>query len=567
MAGVDLAHGAENAGRGLAGDHRPRPERHALGVVARCDVRLAGGIGGRAGLVLARLVERGDVERRPARGLIACELVELVAVVDRVVDHPVHVVERRIAHRLKLKRRDRERVLDAVLDAHRHERVEAQLDEREFARQVRGVVAHRVRDDRGEALGGGLARIRVPLRRHVDDTVVGEDVRAVIARGFGAGEACGTGDPRSGGTCARRHLAALARALTDGTRDRGLGEQLEPGRTVRVHLEARAARMRGQGRGDDAGRRQHAGPVDRGDVRPGRDDGRGQPDERVHARNDVRLHLPGVAPVGKRDVCTRHRSLARSAADGDLRPQALALEAGPRDRGVPALGGNRGGGSTGSRAEDHVDNGAHVDGVPVDVVRGERGEERVDLGFLALEGVHQRGLGEAGIEHGRQDAHPGHRVRVELGERRVSRLDGGAHGLGEPHRVPHALDPVIGRVDGLVAGRVEGLLVDRGEQADLERARVEARELCGEIAEEHVGVRGVAGAANLQLTGELALFLDPRDEFGDGLGASADRGVGRRRVDGGLDRGELGVLVDDLRNVLRRVFDERHRAGVLVGHG
>src|SRR5699024_8156819 len=86
----------------------------------------------------------------------------------------------------------------------------------------------------------------------------------------------------------------------------------------------------------------------------------------------------------------------------------------------------------------------------------------------------------------------------------------------------------------------------------------------GELAQQHVHVRGVSGAADLQLARELALLLDPGHEVGDGPGTATDGGVRGRGVDGRLDRGEPRVLGDDLRNLVRRVLDQGHGPGVLV---
>ena len=66
---------------------------------------------------------------------------------DQILDEGDDVGDGRVAQRLHLQRRDGEVVLDAVLDAHAHERIQAQVDERQFAGQIFNVVAHGLRDD------------------------------------------------------------------------------------------------------------------------------------------------------------------------------------------------------------------------------------------------------------------------------------------------------------------------------------------------------------------------------------------------------------------------------------
>ncbi len=88
------------------------------------------------------------------------QLLDLVAVLDRVLDQLLDVVEVGVTHGRQLDRRQVEVVLDAVLDPHRHQRVQTQLDQRHLPRQVLGLVAHGRRDDRAQPLGDGLAGLR-----------------------------------------------------------------------------------------------------------------------------------------------------------------------------------------------------------------------------------------------------------------------------------------------------------------------------------------------------------------------------------------------------------------------
>ena len=93
----------------------------------------------------------------------SCSCCDLVAVLDRVLDQLLDGVQVRVPDRLQLDRRQVEVVLDAVLDPHRHQRVEAELDQRHLPGQVLGLVAHRAGHDRRQSLPDRLTRIRRPL--------------------------------------------------------------------------------------------------------------------------------------------------------------------------------------------------------------------------------------------------------------------------------------------------------------------------------------------------------------------------------------------------------------------
>ncbi len=87
------------------------------------------------------------------------DLVDLVAVLDRVLDQLLHGVQVRVTYRGQLDRRQVEVVLDPVLDAHRHQRVQPELDQRHLPRQVLGLVTHCAADDRAESLTDGLTGV------------------------------------------------------------------------------------------------------------------------------------------------------------------------------------------------------------------------------------------------------------------------------------------------------------------------------------------------------------------------------------------------------------------------
>ncbi len=113
--------------------------------------------GGRAGqqrrLLLGDLV--GGL-----RLLVLVQLLHLVAVLDRILDELLDVVQVGVADRLQLNRRQVEVILDAVLDPHGHHRVQAELDQRHLPGQVLGFIPHRHRHDTGQPIMNGLTGIR-----------------------------------------------------------------------------------------------------------------------------------------------------------------------------------------------------------------------------------------------------------------------------------------------------------------------------------------------------------------------------------------------------------------------
>ena len=202
---VQLGQRVENAARGLAGDDRPGGERHPLRRIARRHIgierlgdrflverlcrpgqiglgaigRRTGRVGwrrrnwqvpGRRGRRRGRLIgfgaavqqlglRPGDLVGRLSL-LVLVQLLDLVAVLDRVLDQLLDGVEVGVAHGRQLDGRQVEVVFDAVLDPHRHQRVQTQLDQRHLPRQVLGLVTHRRTHDRAQPLGDGLAGIR-----------------------------------------------------------------------------------------------------------------------------------------------------------------------------------------------------------------------------------------------------------------------------------------------------------------------------------------------------------------------------------------------------------------------
>ncbi len=91
--------------------------------------------------------------------------------------------------------------------------------------------------------------------------------------------------------------------------------------------------------------------------------------------------------------------------------------------------------------------------------------------------------------------------------------------------------------------------------------RLDALQLGGQLAEQRVHLRGVAGALGLELAGELALCLGALDDRVDLLGRPADHRLRRRGVDAHLEIGEVGEHRLDL---VGGVLDERHQPDVLA---
>ena len=88
---------------------------------------------------------------------------DLVTVLDGVLDQLLHRVQVRITHGGQLDRRQVEVVLDAVLDAHGHQGIQAEFDQRHLPGQILGFVAHGTADDGAQPVGHRLTGVRGPL--------------------------------------------------------------------------------------------------------------------------------------------------------------------------------------------------------------------------------------------------------------------------------------------------------------------------------------------------------------------------------------------------------------------
>ncbi len=189
------------------------------------------------------------------------DLIDLVAVLDRVLDEVLDVVQVGVAHRGQLDGRQVEVVFDAVLDPHRHQGIQAQLDQRHLPRQ--NPRARNPWPRRRWRRGAGrwsrpnpetTSRSRRPCRRPWSDCPAGSRHhlrRAAPATAPAAAVEVAVGiETCSATTPAPTAVGSVAAPATP-RHDRVVdqGERLiDSG----VHLHRRAARVPGQ-RGDQAG--------------------------------------------------------------------------------------------------------------------------------------------------------------------------------------------------------------------------------------------------------------------------------------------------------------------------
>ena len=117
----------------------------------------------------------GDLLGRHAL-LVLGEFGHLLAVLDGIDDDLLDVVQARVAHGGQLDGRQVEVVLDAVLDPHRHQRVQAQFDQRHLPGEVFRLVAHRAADDERQPVVHGLSGIRGPLAQVRGDAGAGSQI-------------------------------------------------------------------------------------------------------------------------------------------------------------------------------------------------------------------------------------------------------------------------------------------------------------------------------------------------------------------------------------------------------
>ena len=128
--------------RGLAGKGSPRAKDHALGGIARGNTH-----------ALARLI---FFWRRSVLGSNLAGI--YVTAGYGLFHHGNDVRQGGVAQRLHLQRRNLEVIFHAILNAHTHQGIQAQVNERQLSRQVGYVIAHGLRNDEREAVLHGFLR-------------------------------------------------------------------------------------------------------------------------------------------------------------------------------------------------------------------------------------------------------------------------------------------------------------------------------------------------------------------------------------------------------------------------
>ena len=127
--------------------------------------------------------------------------------------------------------------------------------------------------------------------------------------------------------------------------------------------------------------------------------------------------------------------------------------------------------------------------------------------------------------------------------------------------MPHSLEPVVDIVDRLAARPDVIPFVHGRENPDLRARRRDALQLGGELAQQRIHLRGVAGALGLKFARETSLRLAAGHDRVDLLGRAADDGLARSGVDAHLQAGEVG---EHRLEFVGGVLDERHQPDVLA---
>ncbi|CNX88428.1 Uncharacterised protein [Mycobacterium tuberculosis] len=561
----------EDAARGLAGDDRPGGEGDPLGSVPRrhvdvergpCRVwllavlrrreRNPGFRVDRLGLAHLAMQQFGLGPRDLLSGLgflVLVQLLHLVAVLDRVFDQLLHVVEVGVAHRGQLDRWQVEVVLDAVFDAHRHQRVQAKLDQRHLPRQVLGLIAHRRPDNQAQPLGDGLTGIRRPSGHAGRHVTGGQAVRKRLGvRVFGGRFRRDRRPVRNRDRRRRTHRGGQHR-FGPRSGHQGVVDQREGLVDAGVHLHRGAAGVTGHRRHQPGAVAGHRALLGGGQLRVRKHVGGGGPDQRgqVHIAVPRRV-LPDVPPIRQGDMGARH---VRRAVAGEVRGQPVLLALEPGRRNVRVI----------LRPTGAAKQRAYVQVVAVHIQLRHGRDHRGDLVLLAGQRRDQLGVMQPGIGGGQGDLHQRHRIGCQLQEGGVPAVDGVADAVGEVDGMPQPLLPVFDVVDGFAAGFDVAALVHRREDPTRRARRLDALQLRGELAQQRVHLRGVAGALGREFAGELALGLGAGKDRVHLLGGAADDRLGGRGVDTHLQIGEVGEHFSDF---VGGVFHQRHQPDVLA---
>ena len=339
-----------------------------------------------------------------------------------------------------------------------------------------------------------------------------------------------------------RRLDALERGGI-GKLQRG-GKALGKQRTVRGEVRGNGETAQGAvDRHRDVTRRRKVGVLlNGGELGAGLNSLGGGLEQREDARRLVRVRAEGNLAGGQRDAGAGQSGRARRRAS--IGPQVLTLELRMRHRRRC-----RAGGSSGKVAKDCT----VVDGRTRDVELGQEVEQRGGLVDLALEDVEQLGIGLAHGKRGVHHAHERDRVRRDFHELGVAVGERLLRGVLEVDGLARHVEPVLVRVDRgarLIAHR----LIHGAVERRVDGASLDASDLCGELAEERLDGGGVAGALDLEGTGELAFAFETLDEVEDLLTRATDSIHAGAGVDGGLD------VVAEGEDFLGGQFDDGHGA-------
>ena len=463
-----------NARRCLSREGGPGTKDHALRGIAR------GNADALAGLVFfwCRRIRRSNVA-----GIHA-------AASDGLFHHGNDVCQRGVAKRLHLQLRNLEVIFHAVLNAHAHQGIQAQVNERQLARQVRDVVAHGFRHDECEAILHGFLR-RIPAHginfcgccrlafRHIGHA---RDRRRAQVQG--------------GGKAFRQKLGLCA---TDGVD--GYGHTTDG---LAYH------------RGDLTARWQVGVLLGGDDARPRLDGlGRGLHDGQRGWRL-VRIGGEGHLALWQVDACARQAGNAgRRTRVG---PEALAVELG-----IGRLHAR-------TRAKDRAKIHRHAG----DIELAEQVQQRLGGIHLALQRIQQLGIRLAHGEGGGHEAHQRHRVRRDFHQLGVAGVEGRLGGILQVDRVAGHAQPIVLIVDGGTRA-INLALIHGGKQRGVQRLGLHAGDGCMQLAQDGVHGRGMPGGLHIERTGELALAVELFHQVQHLLARAAHGGHSGAGVHGGFD--------------------------------
>ncbi len=487
--------------------------------------------------------------------LMLSQFGDRLAVLDRVLDELFHGVQVCVANRGQLDRWQVEVVLDTVLDPDRHQRVQAEFDQRNLPRQVLGFVAHRAADDRRQPVVHGFTAVRRPfaqIRRHpgARGQVVAQNRRrtgggiGIHRRMVGSTRHVHRNRLCHSGSGRHRHRKRRGRVTATHNRVIDQGEGLVD---TGVHLHRSATGMPGQGGHQSRARTGHRpllGGTQRGIRKHLHRSGFDERGQIGWVGGGVLPDMPAVrhGHMGTRDE--------RRAIRGEPRVEPVLLTLEPSRRNIGEVLRARGGGKQGTEVQI----------VSVNVELGHGRHHGVDLVLFAGQGGDQLPVMQTGCRRGQSDLHQRHRVRCQFQEGGVPVVHRVADTVGEVHAVAQALLPVVDIMDSF-AGPDVPALVHGGEVADGQRPGFDTLQFGRQFPQQRIHLGGVAGPFGLEFAGEPTLGLTALDDRIHLSRRAADNGLGRGGVDADLQIREVGEDVPDL---VGGVLDEGHQPDVLA---